>query len=58
VSWYEINLQKSIAFLYINNEQTEVEYWKTTSFIIALKNLCFFLSNIGITTLANVARFK
>jgi hypothetical protein len=26
---YKINLQKSIAFLYINNEQAEKEYRKT-----------------------------
>jgi hypothetical protein len=26
---YKINLQKSVAFLYINNEQIEKEYRKT-----------------------------
>jgi hypothetical protein len=31
----KINPQKSIAFLYINNEQTEKEYRKTISFAIA-----------------------
>jgi hypothetical protein len=29
----KINLQKSVAFLYTNNEQTEKEYRKTISFI-------------------------
>jgi hypothetical protein len=29
VAGYQINLQKSAAFLYTNNEQTKNEYWKT-----------------------------
>jgi uncharacterized protein YlbG (UPF0298 family) len=37
VAGYKINLQKSSAFLYINNEQIEKEYRKTSSFTIALK---------------------
>jgi hypothetical protein len=36
---YKINLQKSLAFLYINNEQTEKEYMKTIPFIIASKKI-------------------
>jgi hypothetical protein len=32
---YKINLQKSLSFLYINNEQTEKEYIKTITFTIA-----------------------
>jgi hypothetical protein len=35
VARYKINLQKSIAFLYTNNEQTEKEYSKTIPLIIA-----------------------
>jgi hypothetical protein len=35
VTGYKINLQKSSAFLYINNEQTEKEYMKTILFTIA-----------------------
>jgi hypothetical protein len=31
------NLQKSLAFLYINNEQIEKEYMKTNPFTIASK---------------------
>jgi hypothetical protein len=37
VAGYKINSQKSVAFLYINNEQTEKEYRKTIPFTIALK---------------------
>jgi hypothetical protein len=32
---YKINLQKSLAFLYTNNEQTEKEYMVTIPFTIA-----------------------
>jgi hypothetical protein len=34
---YKINLQKSLAFLYINNEQIEKEYMETIPFTIASK---------------------
>jgi hypothetical protein len=37
VAGYKINLQKSLAFLYTNNEQTEKEYMKTIPFKIASK---------------------
>jgi hypothetical protein len=37
VAGYKINLQKSLAFLYTNNEQTEIEYMETIPFIIASK---------------------
>jgi hypothetical protein len=37
VGGYKINLQKSVAFLYTNNEQTEKEYWKTIPFTVASK---------------------
>jgi septation ring formation regulator EzrA len=37
VAGYKINLQKSLAFLYTNNEQTENEYMKTIPFTIASK---------------------
>jgi hypothetical protein len=33
-----INLQKSLAFLYTNNEQTEKEYTETILFISLKKN--------------------
>jgi hypothetical protein len=34
---YKINLQKSLAFLYTNNEQIEKESMKTIPFTIASK---------------------
>jgi hypothetical protein len=37
VAGYKINLQKSLAFLYTNNEQTEKEYMETMTFTIASK---------------------
>jgi hypothetical protein len=37
VAGYKINLQKSLAVLYTNNEKTEKEYMKTNSFTIASK---------------------
>jgi hypothetical protein len=39
VAGYKINLQKSLAFLYTNNEQIEQEYMKTISFTITLKKI-------------------
>jgi hypothetical protein len=38
VTGYKINLQKSLAFLYTTNKQTEKEYMETIPFIIASKN--------------------
>jgi hypothetical protein len=35
VAGYKINLQKSLAFLYTNNEQTEKEHMETIPFTIA-----------------------
>jgi hypothetical protein len=37
VAGYKINLQKSLAFLYTNNKQTEKEYTETIPFTIASK---------------------
>jgi hypothetical protein len=37
VAGYKINLQKSLAFIHTNNEQTEKEYMKTIPFTIASK---------------------
>jgi hypothetical protein len=37
VSRYKINIQKSVAFLYNNNEQTEKECKKTVPFTVASK---------------------
>jgi hypothetical protein len=37
VAGYKINLQKSVAFLYTNNEQIEREYRKIVTLTIASK---------------------
>jgi hypothetical protein len=37
VAGYKINLQKSLVFLYTNNEQTEKEYVETIPFTKASK---------------------
>jgi hypothetical protein len=37
VAGYKINLQKLLAFIYINNEQTEKEYMVTIPFTITAK---------------------
>jgi hypothetical protein len=39
VAGYKINLQKSLAFLYTNNKQTEKEYMETIPFTIASKKI-------------------
>jgi hypothetical protein len=39
VAGYKINLQKSLAFLYINNEQIDKEYMETIPFTIASKKI-------------------
>jgi hypothetical protein len=43
VAGYKINLQKSLAFLYTNNEQTEKEYMETIPFTIASKKKIKYL---------------
>jgi hypothetical protein len=37
VAGYKINLQKSVAFLYTNNKQSEKEYMETIPFTIVSK---------------------
>jgi hypothetical protein len=46
VAKYKINLQKSLAFLYTNNEQTEKEYMETIPFIIASKKIKYLGVNL------------
>jgi hypothetical protein len=46
VAGYKINLQKSLAFLYTNNEQIEKEYMKTIPFIIASKKPKYLGTNL------------
>ena len=45
VAGYKINLQKSVAFLYANNEVSEREIKKTIPFTIAPKNPQKFARN-------------
>jgi hypothetical protein len=46
VAGYKINTQKSAAFLYTNNEQSEKEIRKTVSFIIASNKLNYLGINL------------
>ena len=39
VSGYKINTQKSLAFLYANNEKTEREIKETIPFTVAMKRI-------------------
>jgi hypothetical protein len=43
---YKINLQKSVAFLYTNNEQIEKEYMKTIPFTIVSKKIKYLGINL------------
>jgi hypothetical protein len=43
---YKINIEKSLAFLYTNNEQTEKKYMKTISFTIASKKVKYLGVNL------------
>jgi hypothetical protein len=46
VAGYKINLQKSLAFLYTNNEQIEKEYMKTIPFAIPSKKIKYLGVNL------------
>ena len=46
VSGYKINTQKTIAFLYTNNENTEREIKETISFSIATKRIKYLGINL------------
>jgi hypothetical protein len=46
VAGYKINLQKSLAFLYTNNKQTEKEYMETIQFTIASKKIKYLGVNL------------
>ena len=43
---YTINTQKSLAFLYTNNEKTEKEIKETIPFTIAMKRIKYFGINL------------
>jgi hypothetical protein len=46
VAGYKINLQKSLTFLYTNNEQIEKEYMETISFTVASKKIKYLGVNL------------
>ena len=46
VAGYKINTQKSLAFLYINNEKTEREIKETIPFTIAMKRIKYLGINL------------
>jgi hypothetical protein len=46
VAGYKINIEKSLAFLYTNNEQTEKEYIRTIPFTIASKKIKYLGVNL------------
>jgi hypothetical protein len=46
VAGYKINLQKSLAFLYTKNKQTEKEYMETISYTIASKKIKYLGVNL------------
>ena len=46
VAEYKINTQKSLAFLYINNEKTEREIKETIPFTIATKRIKYLAMNL------------
>jgi hypothetical protein len=46
VAGYKINIEKSIPFLYTNNEQMEKEYMKTIPFTIASKKIKYLGVNL------------
>ena len=46
VAGYKINTQKSLAFLYTNNEKTKIEIKKTIPFIIAMKRIKYLGINL------------
>ena len=46
VTGYKINTQKSLAFLYTNNEKSEREIKETISFTIATKRIKYLGINL------------
>jgi hypothetical protein len=46
VAGYKINLQKSLAFLYINNEQIQKQYMEAIPFTIASKKIKYLGVNL------------
>ena len=46
VARYKINTQKSLAFLYSNNEKTETEFKETIPFTITTKRIKYLRINL------------
>ena len=46
VAGYKINTQKSLAFLYTNNEKTEIEIKETIPFTNAMKRIKYLRINL------------
>jgi hypothetical protein len=46
VAGYKINIEKSLPFLYTNNEQTETEYMETIPFTIPSKKIKYLGVNL------------
>jgi hypothetical protein len=46
VAGYKINLQKSFAFLYINNKQTDKDHRETIPFTVASKTIKYLGANL------------
>ena len=46
VAGYKINTQKSLAFLYTNNEKTEKEVKDTIPFTIVMKRIKYLVINL------------
>ena len=46
VAGYKINTQKSLAFLYTNNEKSEIEIKESISFSIATKRITYLGINL------------
>jgi hypothetical protein len=46
IAGYKINIEKSLAFLYTNNEQNEKEYLKTIPFTIASNKIKYLGVNL------------
>jgi hypothetical protein len=46
VAGYKTNIEKTLAFLYTNNEQTEKEYMKIIPFTIASKEIKYLGVNL------------
>ena len=50
VAGYEINTQKSLAFLYINNDKSEREFKESIPFTVATKRIKYLRVNLTTET--------